>query len=125
MKILAAILLGGCPKTNQDFEAGRKAEAVDDYDTALVHYERALRAQPTNSEYKLRTLHLRMTDAQFHVEKGQKALTAGDLQTALTEFQRAQNVDGSNEAAGQGLKKTSTRSRQRTVLPRHPTTRKP
>jgi general secretion pathway protein D len=102
----AAILLGGCPKTNQDFDAGRKAEALDDYDTALVHYERALRAQPTNSEYKLRTLHMRMEDAQFHVEKGQKALIAGDLQTALTEFQRAQNVDASNEAAAQGLKKT-------------------
>lgn len=102
----AAVVLAGCPKnSNQDFEAGRKAEALDDYDTALVHYDRALRDQPTNAEYKLRAIHMRMVDAQYHVEQGNKALNAGDLQTALSEFQRAQNVDPSNEAAGQGLKK--------------------
>lgn len=102
----AAIVLAGCPKnSNQDFEAGRKAEALDDYDTALVHYDRALRDQPMNAEYKLRVLHMRMVDAQYHVEQGNKALNGGDLQTALSEFQRAQNVDPSNEAAGQGLKK--------------------
>ncbi|HKV47171.1 MAG TPA: cohesin domain-containing protein [Candidatus Acidoferrales bacterium] len=103
----AAIVLAGCPKnSNQDFEAGRKAEAIDDYDTALVHYDRALRDQPTNAEYKLRALHMRMVDAQYHVEQGEKAFQGGDLQTALSEFQRAQNVDPSNEAASQGMKKT-------------------
>jgi general secretion pathway protein D len=103
-----AILLGGCPKnsTNQDFDAGRKAEAIEDYDTALVHYERAFRDEPTNAEYKLRVLHMRMSDAQYHVEQGQKAFNRGDLQTALSEFQRAQNVDASNDAADQGMKKT-------------------
>ena len=104
---LAAVTLGGCPKnTNQDFDAGRKAESLNDYDTALVHYDRALRAQPDNAEYKLRALHMRMVDAQFHVEQGNKALAAGDLQTALSDFQRSENVDPSNEAAAQGLKKT-------------------
>ena len=103
----AAIVLAGCPKnSNSDFEAGRKAEALDDYDTALVHYDRALRDQPTNAEYKLRTLHMRLVDAQYHVEQGEKAFQGGDLQTALSEFQRAQNVDPSNEAASQGVKKT-------------------
>ncbi len=102
----AAIVLAGCPKnSNNDFEAGRKAEALDDYDTALVHYDNALRDQPTNAEFKLRALHMRMVDAQYHVEQGEKAFQSGDLQTALSEFQRAQNVDPSNEAASQGLKK--------------------
>jgi general secretion pathway protein D len=102
----AAIVLAGCPKnSNNDFDAGRKAEALDDYDTALVHYDNALRDQPTNAEFKLRALHMRMVDAQYHVEQGEKAFQSGDLQTALSEFQRAQNVDPSNEAASQGLKK--------------------
>ena len=103
----AAVVLAGCPKnSNQDFEAGRKAEALDDYDTALVHYDNALRDQPMNSEFKLRVLHMRMVDAEYHVEQGQKALNGGDLQTALSEFQRAANVDPSNAAASQGLQKT-------------------
>ena len=92
---LAAVFLAGCPKGNQDYSAGRKAEAVQDYDTALVHYEHALQSDPTNAEYKLRTMHTRFEDAQFHVEQGEKALQKGDLQLALAEFQKAQAIDPS------------------------------
>ena len=101
---LAAIFAAGCPKGNQDYSAGRKAEALQDYDTALVHYERALRAEPTNAEYKLRALHLRYEAGQFHVEQGQKALQKGDLQLALAESQKAQAIDPSNSAADQQVK---------------------
>jgi len=102
----AAVFLIGCPKGNQDYNAGRKAEAVQDYDTALVHYERALQADPTNAEYKLRALHTRFEDGQFHVEQGQKALKKGDLQLALAEFQKAQAIDPSNAAAEQRVRHT-------------------
>jgi general secretion pathway protein D len=102
----AALLLIGCPKANQDYSAGRKAEAVQDYDTALIHYERAYRADPQNAEYKLREMHARYADGQFHMEQGQKALQKGDLQLALTEFQKAQAVDPSNTAADQQEKHT-------------------
>jgi general secretion pathway protein D len=102
----AATLLIGCPKPNQDFDQGRKAEAIEDYDTALVHYERALRSSPMNAEYKLRTDHMRFTDGQYHLELGEKALRKGDLQTALGEFEKTRGVDPSNAAADQELKKT-------------------
>jgi general secretion pathway protein D len=103
----AAIFLIGCPKTNNDeYNAGRKAEALQDYDTALVHYERALRTDPTNAEYKLRAMHLRYEDGQFHLEQGRKALQKGDLQTALGEFQKAQAIDPSNSAADQEVTHT-------------------
>ena len=72
--VCAVVFLAGCPKSNQDFEEGRKAEEIQDYDTALVHYERAYRTDPTNAEYKLRATKLRMEDGQFHVEAGTKAL---------------------------------------------------
>jgi general secretion pathway protein D len=108
LTLLAAvgILLCGCPKTASDFEEGKKAEAIQDYDTALVHYDAALRASPTNAEFKLRATHMRFMDAQFHLEKGEKALNAGDLQLAASEFKRAEVVDPSNAAADQELKKT-------------------
>ena len=104
--LVFAILLGGCPKGNNDYDAGRKAEAVQDYDTALVDYERALRTQPTNAEYKLREINMRFAAGQFHVEQGEKALKQGDLQLALGEFQKAHAIDPSNEAADQELKRT-------------------
>lgn len=103
---IAAVIFTGCPKGNQEYNAGRKAEAVQDYDTALVHYERALQADPTNAEYKLRALHTRFEDGQFHVEQGQKALKKGDLQLALAEFQKAQAIDPSNAAADQQVRHT-------------------
>jgi general secretion pathway protein D len=105
----AAIFLAGCPKANQasaDYSAGRKAETLQDYDTALVHYESALRVDPANAEYKLRAMHARYADGQFHLEQGNKALKKGDLQSALTEFQKAQAVDPSNTAADQQIKHT-------------------
>lgn len=103
---VTALLLAGCPKGNADYSAGRKAEAVQDYDTALVHYERALRAEPTNVEFKLRATRMRFEAGQFHVEQGEKAAKKGDLQLAIAEFQKAQAIDPSNVAADQWLKKT-------------------
>ena len=104
--VAAALLLGGCPKGNQDYEEARKAYALQDYDTALVHYERALRSDPTNAEYKLRAAQARYDAGQFHVQQGQKALKTGDLQLALGEFQKAQLIDPSNTAADQYVKRT-------------------
>jgi general secretion pathway protein D len=103
---VAAILLAGCPKVNEEFQAGRKAEAIQDYDTALVHYERALRTDPTNAEYKLREMHMRYVAGTFHVEQGEKALKRDDLQTALAEFEKAEAIDPSNAAADQEIKRT-------------------
>jgi general secretion pathway protein D len=104
--VATALLLGGCPKGNQDYEEARKANALQDYDTALVHYERALRADPTNAEYKLRAAQARYDAGQFHVQQGKVALKNGDLQLALGEFQKAQLIDPSNTAADQEVKRT-------------------
>lgn len=99
----ATLLLAGCPKGNPEFEAGARAELIQDYDTALVHFERALRSNPTNAEYKLRTTRARYEAGQLHVEQGQSALNSGDLNLALAEFRRAQAIDPSNSAADQDV----------------------
>ncbi|MGB8837952.1 MAG: hypothetical protein WCC67_14465, partial [Candidatus Acidiferrales bacterium] len=105
--VAAALLLAGCPKGNEDFSAAQKANALQDYDTALVHYERALRSDPTNAEYKLRAAQARYDAGQFHLHQGEKALKLGDLQLALAEFQKTQLIDPSNVAADQEVKRTT------------------
>ena len=104
--LATALLLGGCPKGNQDYEEARKAAALQDYDTALVHYERAARSDPNNAEFKLFAAQARYDAGQFHVQQGKKALKNGDLQLALGEFQKAQLIDPSNTAAEQEVKRT-------------------
>jgi general secretion pathway protein D len=102
---LAGIVLAGCPKSNQDFDAGRKAEAVQDYDTALVDYERALRTDPMNAEYKLRETRMRSMDGDFHLQQGEKLLKKGQVEMALAEFEKAEGVDPSNMAAEQEIER--------------------
>jgi len=103
---IAALFLIGCPKGNKDFAAGKKAEELQDYDTALANYQRALRSDPTNVEYRLRALQMRFEDGQYHIEQGRKDRAKGQLEMALAEFQRAAAVDPSNEAADQEVKQT-------------------
>jgi len=103
---ITAMILAGCPKSNKDFAAGKKAQELQDYDTALADYQRALRANPSNTEYKLNELQMRFEDGQYHLEQGRKDVAAGQLQMALAEFQRAATVDPSNAAAEQEAKKT-------------------
>ena len=104
--VAAGVLLGGCPKSNTDFQSAKKAEAAQDYDTAYVFYQRALREEPTNAEYKLRTANMRFEDGQFHIQQGRKAVQIGDLQRALTEFEKAQAIDPSSSIADQEIKRT-------------------
>lgn len=102
----AVVLLVGCAKGNTDFKAGRNAELLKDYDTALVHYERALKANPRNVEYKLKATRLRFEAAQFHVTQGQKLRDKGELQLAVAEFEKAMAIDPSSAIAQQELRAT-------------------
>jgi general secretion pathway protein D len=98
----ALALTAGCIRSNRDYNLGRKAELLQDYDTALVHYERALRTDPGNAEYKLKVARLRFEAGQSHVEQGQRLMARGDLtdvERALGQFQRAMDIDPSSAIA--------------------------
>ncbi len=100
-----SILLSGCPKANSDYDAGRKAEATQDYDTALQHYQKALAAQPNDLEFKARVTRMRFEAAQMHVDQGMRAVHTGDLQLALAEFQKALSIDPSSAVAEQQIRR--------------------
>ena len=70
--LLAAVLLTGCPRGGQDTNAGTKAEALHDYDTALDYYNKALQTSPNNTEYRLRADRARFEAAQWHVDQGRR-----------------------------------------------------
>ena len=74
------------------------------YDTAIVYFERALRASPKNAEYKLWISRARLEAGEQHIQMGRAAAQKGDLQGALAEFERAQAIDPSNPLADQEAK---------------------
>ena len=102
--IATAMLVAGCPKRNQHFAEGVRAEEMQDYDTAIVYFERALRASPKNAEYKLWISRARLEAGEQHIQMGRAAAQKGDLQGALAEFERAQAIDPSNPLADQEAK---------------------
>ncbi len=120
--VCATLLLTGCPKGNDDFKAGKKAETLQDFDTALVNYQRALRADPKNINYRLKVTHMRFEAAQAHVTKGQKLRDKGELQLAVAEFEKAAAIDTSSAVATQELQRTMEMlaARQGQVAPSTP-----
>jgi general secretion pathway protein D len=96
----------GCPKGQTDYSKGRKAEALDDYDAALEFYQKALKTDPTNANYKIRLNQARFEAGEMHVKLGLKQRENGDLQGAAAQFQRAQMDDPSSAIAAQELKRT-------------------
>src|SRR5260370_23545846 len=83
---LAMLVLAGCPKGNQEYNRGRKAEADDDYDSAVVHYDRALKADPLSREYRLKLLRMRCEAGHSHPAAGRTLPPMGRLHLALAEL---------------------------------------
>src|SRR5438309_2450005 len=103
---LAMLVLTGCPKGNYEYNQGKKAEAIDDYDSAVVHYDRALKSDPLNTEYKLKLTRMRFEAGQSHVDQGRKLREMGNLQLALAEFQKALMIDPASPIAQQEIQNT-------------------
>src|SRR5437899_2010487 len=100
------LLAAGCPKGNGDYNQGKKAETLQDYDAALTFYQKAVKAEPYNANYKIRLDQIRFEAGEWHVKRGVELRKKGDLQGAAGEFQRAQAVDPSSPIAEQELNKT-------------------
>src|SRR5258708_3232354 len=104
--IVYAVLLTGCAKGNQPYNAGAKAESLKDYDSALENYNKALQAQPNNTEYKLKAARARFEAAQWHVDQGRRLREQSNLELALGEFRKAAMIDPSSAVATQEVQAT-------------------
>ncbi len=104
--VVIGLFAAGCPKGQTDFSKGRKAETLQDYDAAIQYYQKALKSDPYNAEYKIRLNQSRFDAGEMHIQLGAKQRQNGDLQGAAAQFQRALIDDPSSAVAAQELKKT-------------------
>ncbi len=101
------LFAAGCPKGQTDYNHGRKAETLQDYDAAFDYYLKALKSDPENATYKIKLNRIRFEASEFHVKQGLKLRDKGDLQGAIGEFQHALVIDPSSPIADQELQKTA------------------
>src|SRR5579872_4137559 len=101
------LLAAGCPKGKPDYQQGRKAENLQDYDAAYDFYQKALKEQPENAEYQIKFNQARFEAGAFHIKQGVRQREQGNLQAAMGEFQRAAAVDPSSSMADQEIRKTA------------------
>lgn len=100
------LLASGCPKGKPDYDQGKKAEALQDYDAAYNYYQKAAKADPFNASFKIKLNRVRFEASEMHVKRGVELRNRGDLQGAASEFQRAQIIDPASPVADQELRKT-------------------
>jgi general secretion pathway protein D len=100
------MLAAGCPKGASNYRDAQKAQNLGDLDSALEFYQKALKADPNNANYKIQVSQLRFEAGALHVKKGLELRKKGDLQGAAGEFQRAMSLDPSSVVAEQELNKT-------------------
>ena len=100
------LLAAGCPKGQPDYNQGKKAETIQDYDAAFAYYQKAAKADPYNANYKIKLNRIRFEASELHVKRGVELRKQGDLQGAAGEFQRAQVMDPSSPVADQELRNT-------------------
>jgi len=100
------LLAAGCPKGQPVFKEGKKAEELQDYDAAYAYYQKALKADPKNANFKIRLNQVRFEAGEFHIKQGLAFRKKGDFQAAAGEFQRAETIDPSSPVAEQELQKT-------------------
>src|ERR1051325_2794060 len=100
------LLAAGCPKTRQQYNAGQRAETLQDYDTAVEYYQKALATNPRDAQIRIKLNQARFEAGESHIKKGLALREKGDLQGAAAEFQHASSVDPSSPVALQELRRT-------------------
>jgi general secretion pathway protein D len=89
------------------FKAGVRAEAKNNLDTAYEAYKRAHEKKPAEPKYTSAYLKARLYASAQHIQTGKSLRDVYKLQEALAEFRRAAEIDGSNFAAQQEIRRTT------------------
>jgi len=89
------------------FKTGDRAEKKNDYDAAYEAFKQAHEQKPNDPKYMAAYLRMRFYAGGEHIRAGQELRDAGKLEEALAEFRHAAEIDASNFAALQEIRRTA------------------
>jgi general secretion pathway protein D len=88
LALACAAALAGCA-TSSAFRSGEKAERLQDYDRAVLEYQRALRQSPEDLTCKQALQRARMRAATSHANEARRLAARGLFKDALAEYRLA------------------------------------
>ncbi len=89
------------------YKTGVRAESKGNLDAAFEAYKLAHEKKPSEPKYLAAFLKARLDASTKHIQAGQTLRDTYKLQEALAEFQRAAEIDSSNYAALQEIRRTT------------------
>src|SRR4051812_27166341 len=103
--IVVTVSLAGCA-TSGALREGRKAEDRQDYDTAVIEYQRALQLNRDNINARSGLQRAKIRAAQDHFTRARRLAASGKLTDALAEYQLAAEMNPSSGEIAQELRAT-------------------
>ena len=89
------------------YRTGSRAEEKGNSDTAFEAFKQAHLKKPTDPKYMAAFLRARLYASEKHIQAGQELRDVAKLPESLAEFQRAAEIDPSNYAALQEVRRTT------------------
>jgi general secretion pathway protein D len=115
--LLSPSLQARTKKGDRFLKLGEKAEAKQDYDSALNYYEQALEEDSREPAYVIAGQRMHAKASDQHLAQGKQLLKAQKLDQALVQFQKALLTDPSSQIALQEISETTQMLKERQKLP--------
>jgi general secretion pathway protein D len=112
-----AALLVGCA-TSGAMRAGQQAERADDFDRAVVEYNRAVRERPTDRDARLALDRAKLRASLDHFSRGRRLNSTGRLEESLVELQTASELNPGNGEIDQALASVRSQLRNKVAVAR-------
>ncbi|HSD67395.1 MAG TPA: secretin N-terminal domain-containing protein [Vicinamibacteria bacterium] len=108
---LALAALVGCA-TSAAFRAGEKADRLQDYDRAVLEYQKAVKDSPDNVQYRRALQRARLRAATDHANMGRRLAGRGLYSEAMNEYRLALEFDPDVPGVAEGMREAEA-ERQR------------
>ena len=86
--LVIALFASGCA-ASRAFRRGQEAVRVADWDAAVIHFTKAVQANPDSAEYKINLRRAQEEASRAHAEKGRELEARDQLDGALVEYRRS------------------------------------
>jgi general secretion pathway protein D len=109
------VALSGCA-TSAAMRAGHAAESQQDYDRAVVEYEKALRERPNDRTVRASLEQAKMRAAQDHFSRARRLASTGKLEEALIEYRIASELNPTHAQIDEEMARARTQLRAKIAV---------